>query len=127
MTVLLSLSSLSSGKWHLGMRCGLGGLGCRGPQDHGFQSFFGLPFTLSVEMEGTHDFWSFSPEVRFNKVRQGVLVCTGVMLERKVVNMITRGEKTHGYTLVCVFLLFPSLLWLVLIRKGGIWRVNCKM
>ncbi|XP_037782088.1 arylsulfatase H-like [Penaeus monodon] len=56
------------GKWHLGMRCGLGGLGCRGPQDHGFQSFFGLPFTLSVEMEGTHDFWSFSPEVRFNKI-----------------------------------------------------------
>lgn len=56
------------GKWHLGMRCGLGGLGCRGPQDHGFQSFFGLPFTLSVEMEGTYDFWSFSPEVRFNKI-----------------------------------------------------------
>lgn len=91
------------------MRCGLGGLGCRGPQDHGFQSFFGLPFTLSVEMEGTYDFWSFSPEVRFNKVRQGVLVRTGVMLEKSSKYDDKGRENTWIYPCLC-FLAFPFVI-----------------
>ncbi|XP_068247491.1 arylsulfatase H-like [Palaemon carinicauda] len=47
------------GKWHLGMNCGLLGRGCDGPQRHGFQNFYGMPFTLVQEFIGSHPFWIF--------------------------------------------------------------------
>lgn len=47
------------GKWHLGMGCGLLGKNCKGPQEHGFQHFFGLPYTLVLDAASTQPFFYF--------------------------------------------------------------------
>lgn len=64
------------GKWHLGMGCGLLGKNCRGPQEHGFQHFFGLPFTLDEDAVSPHPFFYFPLDGSdsFYQVR----VCVGV-------------------------------------------------
>ncbi|XP_071529910.1 arylsulfatase H-like isoform X2 [Panulirus ornatus] len=48
------------GKWHLGSHCSFLGRRCPGPLKYGFQSFFGIPTTLSIDCRGPHAFWIFS-------------------------------------------------------------------
>ncbi|KAG7172890.1 Arylsulfatase H-like [Homarus americanus] len=68
------------GKWHLGMRCGLLGRGCRGPQQHGFQSFYGIPFTLIEDIAGSHPFWIFPLEDRFYQMLLSLWVVNALTL-----------------------------------------------
>nr|XP_053629159.1 arylsulfatase H-like [Cherax quadricarinatus] len=68
------------GKWHLGQRCGLLGQDCRGPQLHGFQSFYGLPLSLLNEMAGDHPFWIFPLSDPFYQVLVSLWLVSAVTL-----------------------------------------------
>ncbi|XP_071527506.1 arylsulfatase H-like [Panulirus ornatus] len=56
------------GKWHLGHRCGFLGQGCHGPQQHGFQSFYGIPFTLVEDVSSSDPFFIFPMDDPFYQV-----------------------------------------------------------
>ncbi|XP_076036472.1 arylsulfatase L-like, partial [Oratosquilla oratoria] len=47
------------GKWHLGAGCHWWGNNCRGPLNHGFDFYYGIPNTLTNQMKGSPRFWIF--------------------------------------------------------------------
>ena len=57
------------GKWHLGWDKDKCGDNRNGPLSHGFDSFFGLPFTLVDGMEVDAKFWTFERSPIMIKVR----------------------------------------------------------
>ncbi|XP_042883218.1 arylsulfatase H-like [Penaeus japonicus] len=99
------------GKWHLGMRCKLGGFGCRGPQEHGFQSFYGLPFTLAAELEGPHDFWLFPQGERFYKIL--ARLCLVGVLTILVWGWLVKCSQETQNTLFAVLALGLGVAWFV--------------
>ncbi|KAB7501565.1 Arylsulfatase H [Armadillidium nasatum] len=59
------------GKWHLGTGCSLSNRKCPGPLSHGFDYFYGLPFTLTSDMGIEASFFVFDLQDSFY---QAVLV-----------------------------------------------------
>ncbi|KAK4327232.1 hypothetical protein Pmani_002288 [Petrolisthes manimaculis] len=100
-------STAAVGKWHLGQNCGLLGRGCRGPHQHGFQSFYGLPFTLVMESAGHHPFWIFplnGPDPFYKMILTVWLVMVSWAIWRKW----RRSRMFIGFTLLFIL---TSLCW----------------
>ena len=60
------------GKWHLGWDKEEFGDQRHGPLGHGFDHFYGLPFTLVDGFEKSYPFFTYS---KFTTVRDGLSVC----------------------------------------------------
>ncbi|XP_045613399.1 arylsulfatase H [Procambarus clarkii] len=77
---MVNYTTAAIGKWHLGQMCGAFGRGCLGPKRHGFQYFYGLPFTLAPEAAGSHPFWIFPLDDPFyQSITAGCLASTVVI------------------------------------------------
>jgi hypothetical protein len=62
-----------SGKWHLGWDKDTYGDQVHGPLGHGFDSFYGLPFTLADGFEMEMPFWTYSGWMSSKEVKRLVL------------------------------------------------------
>ncbi|XP_076033555.1 arylsulfatase H-like [Oratosquilla oratoria] len=97
------------GKWHLGSGCDWWGRDCRGPLKHGFDSFYGLPFTLDNVMKGNFRFWIFPLH---QTLYQGLLVTIFACLGTVVILWV-RGAKCPSVFLLLISLIVLPLTWFI--------------
>ena len=91
------------GKWHLGLHRGSWGDHLQSPLGHGFQYFYGLPFTLVEGFEGGHTF------LRVERVVEEFPILASVLLSLIPLRWVL-GRKAWFAT---VFLTFATA-WLLL-------------
>lgn len=97
------------GKWHLGAMCGAFGTGCNGPQMHGFQHFYGLPFTLVDDVRGNHRFWIFSLDQPFYQGLLGTWISS--ILTLIAARVLLKWQKKSAVMLWMLITLMLACFW----------------
>ena len=101
------------GKWHLGLHRGSWGDHLQSPLGHGFQYFYGLPFTLVEGFEGGHTF------LRVERVVEEFPILASVLLSLIPLRWVL-GRKAWFAT---VFLTFATA-WLLLEHFTKPYRIR---